>query len=214
MNDLLLVLLLFAYVAVVLLISLTLHYKKIIRGRTARNLVHFFSGFSILFLFIAENKYYLLIASAVITLMLFLARKKTPLLKYVYKAIKKKEEKNFLEGPVLYGVSITLMVYYSIIADNNIIPLISILVLTISDPLASIIGRKFGKNKLINNRTLEGSTAMAVSSLAIISLFQGFSITAIIQAVLIAFAELLSPSKWDDLTVPLFTAALLTLAGP
>jgi len=114
----------------------------------------------------------------------------------------------------LYGVSITLMVYYSIIADNNIIPLISILVLTISDPLASIIGRKFGKNKLINNRTLEGSTAMAVSSLAIISLFQGFSITAIIQAVLIAFAELLSPSKWDDLTVPLFTAALLTLAGP
>lgn len=216
MNDLMLVLLVIFYVSLVVGVSLLLYYKKLIKGATARNLIHLLSGLSIISIFYSENKIYLLITSLLITIILFFSRKNTPVLKYLYKAIAEKDEKVFLQGPFLYGVSLTLLMLFSIITNNNLIPLASALVMIISDPFASFIGRNWGKHKVFLSytgtvRTIEGSLAMLLSNILILSLLYTFNPLIIIISFFITIAELVSVSKWDDLVLPLVTLILLLL---
>ncbi|MFA5744180.1 MAG: hypothetical protein WC936_05195, partial [Candidatus Nanoarchaeia archaeon] len=188
-----------------------LYKKKKIGKRTARMIIHFFSGLSIISLFFASNKWLYFIASSIITLIVFLSRKSTPLLKHVFYSMNDEFEKNYLQGPALYGVSITYLILFSIVTNDNIVPLISALVLIVSDPLAAIIGKNYGKNVfsiLGNNRTFEGSLAMLISNLMIISSFFGFSMKALAISFIISVVELISPSKIDDFTLP-FSASLL-----
>jgi dolichol kinase len=201
------------YIAIVYTIPIFLYKKNKISKRTARTIIHFFSGLSIISLFFAQNKWLYLIASGLITLIVFISRKSTPVLKHVFQSINEEQEKNYLQGPVLYGVSITYLILFSIITGNNIIPLASSLVLIISDPLASIVGKKFGKNVFLllnTDRTVEGSLAMLVSNSLIISVFFGFGLKALALSFIITIVELISPSKIDDFTLP-FSASILLI---
>lgn len=200
------------YVVGVVVVSLILYYKKLISGATARNIIHLFSGLSIISLYFADNKYFLLILSLLFTLLLFCSRKKTPILNKLFNAIVEKEEKRlgYLEGPTVYALAISILILFSIITKNNVIPLVSTLVLVLSDPIASIIGKKYGKLK-IGKRTAEGFFAMFISTLIIILIFYNFSMNVILISLSIAIVELISPSKMDDITVPASTALLLLL---
>jgi dolichol kinase len=212
MNDLIIISIVAVYIAIVYAVPILLYRKGRIEKRTARTIIHFFSGLSIISLFFAENKWLYLIASGAITLIVFLSRKSTPVLKHVFHSINEEQEKNYLQGPVLYGLSITYLILFSIIMNNNIIPLASALVLIISDPLAAIVGKRFGKNfflLLSNHRTAEGSLAMLLSNSVIISLFFGFGIRAIAISFIITIIELISPSKIDDFMLPLSASILL-----
>ncbi|MFA5303326.1 MAG: hypothetical protein WC393_02200 [Candidatus Nanoarchaeia archaeon] len=213
MNDLIIILLVAIYIAIVYTIPIVLYKKNRINKRTARMIIHFFSGLSIISLFFATNKWLYFIASAVITLIVFLSRKSTPFLKHIFHSMNDEQEKNYLQGPVLYGVSITYLILFSIVTNNTIIPLMSTLILIISDPLAAIVGKNYGKNIfsiLGNNRTFEGSLAMLISNLIIISSFFGFSMKALAISFIISIVELISPSKIDDFTLP-FSASLLLI---
>lgn len=215
-NDSILIGIVFSYVSVIVAISLLLYYKKVIKGRIARNVIHLFSGFAIISLFYADNPYYLLIPSSIITLVLFLARKKTPVLKYLYGAIADKNEKTYLQGPVFYSISLNLLIIFSIITGNKIIPLASTLVMTISDPIAAIVGKKYGKHKIYLSytrtvRSVEGSIAMFVSNILILSVLFNFQSEIIIISFFIAVSELVSISNWDDLILPIVSTILLLL---
>jgi dolichol kinase len=212
MNDLTLLIITIIYVIIVYTIPIFLYKKKKIDKRTSRNLVHFFSGLCLISLFFTQNKWIYFIASALITLLIFLSRKSTPVLNFIYNSLNEEQEKIYLQGPVLYGVSITYLILFSIVSNNNIIPLVSALILIISDPLAAIIGKKYGKivfSILSNQRTLEGSLAMLISNIIIISLFFGFSMKSVSISFIIAIIEIISPSKIDDFTLPLSASILL-----
>jgi phytol kinase len=134
------------------------------------------------------------------------------LLKHVFHSINEEQEKTYLQGPAFYGLSITYLIFFSIITGNNVIPLASALVLIISDPLAALVGKRYGKNVFLilgNNRTVEGSLAMLLSNSIIISLFFGFGVKAIAISFIITIIELISPSKIDDFTLPLSASLLL-----
>jgi phytol kinase len=213
MDDLIIISLVTLYIVIVYTIPIFLYKKNKIEKRIARMIIHFFSGLSIISIFFANNKWFYFIASGLITLLLFFSRKSTPLLKYIFHSMNEKEEKKYLQGPVLYGVAITYLIFYSIMTNNNIIPLVSTLILIISDPLAAIIGKKYGKNifsLLETNRSFEGSMTMLFSNLVIISFFFGFSMKAIAIGFILTIVELISPSKFDDFTLP-FSASLLLI---
>ncbi len=93
---------------------------------------------------------------------------------------------------------------------------VGVAVLGFADPAAGAMGRKWGRVRLVNNRTLEGTLAFTlvayVSSVTVAMLFGGHSfaascILAVGASVVGAAAELWSRRLDDNLTVPLGAAA-------
>ncbi|MCB9617178.1 MAG: hypothetical protein H6722_32510 [Sandaracinus sp.] len=88
-------------------------------------------------------------------------------------------------------------------------------VLGLADPAASIVGRRFGRHKLIHGRTLEGTTTFAiVGALVAAAVLIGFGtpivtalVVALVSGVAGALAELLSRRIDDNFSVPVLTAA-------
>jgi len=89
---------------------------------------------------------------------------------------------------------------------------VGLAVLGLGDPVAALIGRRFGKIKLINNRTLEGSTAFVIfgtgAGMAVLANFHpevswGIAlIIAVTASVFGAVAELMTRRVDDNLAIP------------
>lgn len=99
--------------------------------------------------------------------------------------------------------------------------LIGVAVLGLADPAAAIVGRRFGRLKLVNGRTLEGSLTFAVvgaaTSLGLLLLLSGSALpdltsggavwVALAAGVTGALAELFSRRVDDNFSIPLASAA-------
>jgi dolichol kinase len=94
---------------------------------------------------------------------------------------------------------------------------VALAVLGAADPAAALVGRRFGRTKLVNGRSLEGSLAFTlVGTLAALSVLliwhtdlstRTIAAVAIGSALPAALAELLSRRIDDNLSVPLAAAA-------
>jgi len=89
-------------------------------------------------------------------------------------------------------------------------------VLGLADPAAALVGRRFGRTKLVNGRSLQGTTAFFIVafivSLAIAMGLHGFAlgiaaVAAAGAAAVSALVELFSRRVDDNLTIPLAAAA-------
>lgn len=100
---------------------------------------------------------------------------------------------------------------------NPMISVVSVAILGFADPIAGIVGRRWGKIQLIHRRTLEGSIAFlfvgVLASLAVLSLWHSSFlwweaiIIALSASSLATLAELMSRKLDDNLTIPLAAAA-------
>ena len=103
----------------------------------------------------------------------------------------------------------------------------AILMWGMGDAMAALVGIPFGKHKIrfkpINGRkSWEGSFAMMVASFVVgtglLWLYHGFAPGFVILPVLIAaligtIVEMLSPSEWDTVTVPIAILGFLMIMG-
>ncbi len=158
----------------------------------------------------------------------------------LYEAIGEEAEENvgrrkrsFLQGPFHYAIAITFLItLFAIIAPDKLyFPIAGILIMIIADTLASMVGKKIGKIEIAlpwtnSKRTLEGSLTFFISALLlclfVFSLYgvllslQPLTIELVIIYSLITAAlgtviELVSPSTWDDLSVPIGTTLIIFL---
>ena len=96
-----------------------------------------------------------------------------------------------------------------------------ILVLTLADPAAALVGGRFGRTQWpgpCSGRTVEGSAAflivafactiLAITTLAEVSLAQGIAFS-ILVGITTAVVEAVAMRGWDNITVPLATLAAL-----
>ena len=137
-------------------------------------------------------------------------------------------------GLFLYVVSICIMV--AVLFDHWVAATIAIVAMTRGDGFGSIIGRKYGKHKTINGKSLEGSLgvflATFIFSLIIVALY-GFLTSngliaagrgtifdplfatgcCLLAALLASVTEALSPGELDNLFIPVIVSAALVLAG-
>lgn len=100
---------------------------------------------------------------------------------------------------------------------------LAVLVLAFADPAAAVIGRRFGKIRLLNGRSLEGTLTFAtvglVASMVFLSALHpeiglpSRLLIALGGAVMGAVAELVSRTVDDNLSVPLAVAAGSGLVG-
>ena len=108
------------------------------------------------------------------------------------------------------------------LTGEKMLAALAVIILATADPAAAIIGRRFGRIKLINGRSLEGTLAFAVvgtlAGAAALELYYPQPIGRALAlaggaAVLAAAAELLSRRVDDNLSIPLSAAAGAWLVG-
>ena len=120
------------------------------------------------------------------------------------------KKKNNFTGASYYLLGCSIVVLFF---DNTNIIIASLLIMSISDSFAALVGVKFGKTKIYGNKSLEGSFAFYVSTIIILYFFinslTGFEYMYI--SFLITLVELFSFYKINDnLTIPVFGAIILT----
>ncbi len=119
------------------------------------------------------------------------------------------KKKNNVTGASYYLLGCLIVVYFF---DDLDIIMASLLIMSISDSFAALVGVKFGKTKIYGRKSLEGSFAFFISTIIILYIFINnlTSFEFVIISLLITFVELLSFYKINDnLTIPVFSAILL-----
>jgi dolichol kinase len=181
------------------------------------------------------------IIAGTLTLFVYFSSKdsKVKQLKELYDAISEEQEdglkRAFLQGPFFYCLSITSLVFiFGIVAPGNFyFPIAGVLIMIVADTLASVIGKRWGKVGISlpwtnSKRTLEGSTSFFLTAFIVcfISFFLfGLLIPAfqeqlsfptvilysLITSAIATIIELISPSTFDDLTVPFGSTLIIYL---
>ena len=149
------------------------------------------------------------------------ARFKNPALNNIImglmKPIMRESEKTSVSGMPFYalGVSITLTLFSEKIA------ILSILFLIFADPIASVFGILFGKDKILPNKSLQGSLA-AFTVCYVITLVYGMRFSnpninllcfSLLAGVIGSFSELCSRYIDDNLSIPVISGLGLFLVN-
>lgn len=235
-TDILLLLGAFLYVIVILLISMILKKTDIISGHIARKIVHLTAGFSIFIVPYLSIPHLSMIISLLFLVVCRISKPKTPVFEMM--AEKDERELGYLGGPFSYALSINILVFifaFDPLTQYFYFPASAIMIMMISDTLAALFGKKYGKIEINiswtkTTRTLEGSLMLLVSAFALSIV--GFSffgtwfpvqyhileineilILSAIVGVIATITELLSPSNQDDLTMPISTCFISLLVA-
>ncbi|MCX7758784.1 MAG: hypothetical protein N2169_04140 [bacterium] len=204
-------------ILIITFLSFVFHISNVINKKfnteVSRKFVHISSGlFSLTFPFIISNHFSLLILSILFSLLIFVMKYKTDNLKSVTNIDRKSI------GEVLFPISIYLLFVFS---EKYYLYFISVLVLSISDALAALIGKKYGMiNIKVENdqKTLEGTITFFLITFIIVEIPLlvmtdidkiACLLIALMIAVLITMLELISIYGMDNMLVPIGTLFIL-----
>ncbi len=176
-------------------------YRKIIHlGSLIFPLLYFFMNYNIFIILILTSTLFMLILNANYN--------------YIINMLPEKININFIirknEYKSLWSASLMMIsfVIITLVFPKNIV-LLSMIVTSVSDPVAGLFGMQYGEIKLFNNKTLEGSFSFIISTFLItLFYFQTFNILLFIICFLISFNELITPMKYDNFTIPIVSSIL------
>ncbi|AGI47758.1 Dolichol kinase [Thermoplasmatales archaeon BRNA1] len=140
-------------------------------------------------------------------------------------------DKGHRTGLFFYVVSINILVAFFF--DHWAAASIGIIAMTYGDGFGSVIGRRFGKHKTVNGKSLEGTVGMClvtfIMSMVLVGAYTLFTnnfdlvcdLTPVISiwaavaivSVVACVVEMLSPGQVDNLLIPLSVAVILVLLG-
>jgi dolichol kinase len=152
-----------------------------------------------------------------------LARRTSPrvneLLMKVFSKVAHPHETKRVNSATWYATALVLLAA----TQSTALCVAGVVVLGVGDPMAALVGRRFGRTKLMHGRSLEGTLAFALSAAAatfiVLALFHpamglGFALAAgATAAVFGAVAELVSLRVDDNFSIPLSAAAGVWLLG-
>lgn len=183
-----------------------------------RKAIHFFFGIiSIAFLYgqpfqeiLGQRSHYLLALAAIILLLLDLWRRRPgkwrDLFYHIFNRLLKPSERDGqLSGATTFLLTVSALPF---LFPKNVV-IVSILVLSISDPLASIAGTLKPLKKIRREKSLTGNAVFFLSSLSIFVFFVPGSIPyLLVAALLTTLVELLAPEVIENIAIG-FSAAFI-----
>lgn len=129
-----------------------------------------------------------------------------PLISYLIKSL---ERKDVLPGKGALYFALSSLFCLIVFPKQVVVP--AVLTLTLLDGFATIVGIRFGKQKIWKNKTSEGLFAgVAVALIAMLPLIA--PLQALVAAIVAGVVELLSPVD-DNLLIPVAVCIVLTLMG-
>ena len=186
------------------------------RQEVYRKIVHISSsGIAILLWYFGKDAMLpWVLAVAILFPILDWLRKYIPLLKKLYfilfGIITRPYEHQVLSGAswVFMGAGFTAYLF------NEKVAVIALLIMSLSDSAAALIGIQYGTTRLFN-KSLEGTLAFLISTYLIIFLLSSASLMLLLIVSITATAiELLSTPKFNDnILIPVTTAFILTIGG-
>lgn len=130
--------------------------------------------------------------------------------KYFFQYLKPLLRSHELEGAVTGATYYITGLLLCIILFEKSIAIVCIFFIILGDTAAALVGKRWGRTKLIGNKSLEGSAACFIVCL-LITLFWINPIVGITGAFFATVAELLPLRIDDNLTVPLISGAIMQL---
>ncbi len=187
------------------------------KNEILRKLIHLFDSVIPLSLFYIsrENLLFILTPITIIFITLDFARHHISYLGKIYSTFfnivtrEIEQKRNNVTGASYYLLGCLIVVYF--FQDINII-ISSLLIMSISDSFAALIGVKYGKTKIYGKKSLEGSFSFFVSTIIILYMFMNnlSPFEYIYISLLITLVELFSFHRINDnLTIPVFAALAL-----
>jgi dolichol kinase len=193
-----------------------------------RKFVHTAAGLTILTIPFLSTPIISLIISGFATIFLRVINNKSriQLIRDVYNTLAEEEELElgYLQGPFGYSLAITVMTFIYVLFPAHVgIIVTSIFIMIFADTMAGIIGRKYGKHKIvlfnkIQKRSIEGSFIMflfsfliSISIFLLMNSYKEIFLIAIVTSIVATAIEMLSPSKWDDLAIPIGTSLIMII---
>jgi phytol kinase len=214
MNDLLYVALSFVFVFIIIGLSTLLQTKRVLDDEGARKFVHIGVAHWWFFVLLFDHWLYAVIAPVAFIILNYLSYRQN-----IFKAMERGGKGNL--GTVYFPISLLLLVLFTFFIGENkayqFIGAIAMLTLGYGDGLAAVIGKRFGKTKWIQGKSLEGSLVMfaatAVVTTFVIFTYQppianpGFMI--LIVPLVATLIEMFTPKGLDNLSVPLGVTLLV-----
>ncbi|WP_437922997.1 hypothetical protein WMF37_28670 [Sorangium sp. So ce291] len=138
---------------------------------------------------------------------------------WVFKHVAHPHERYRVNSSTWYVTALLLLAVFGTRLSQSL----AVVVLAVADPAAALIGRRFGRTRLLDNRSLEGTLAFfvagALSSLVVMgalgppaSLSSRLFLAAV-AGLAGAVTELFSSRLDDNFTIPVAVAAAVTVAG-
>jgi phytol kinase len=203
--------LIFSYVLIFMILGIAtfLQSKNILKEEGARKFIHIgVSNWWILAMIFFEGEnaiWFAIIAPATFIVLNYLSYRLN-----ILKAMERNGKGSL--GTVYFPISLLILVIvtYGILGkEYAYIGGIGILIMGYGDGLAAVIGTKYGKHKLKNGKSLEGSLTMFVTSLIVSLVLLGISsvpnviIYSLAIASIATIIEYFTTRGLDNLTVPL-----------
>ena len=124
--------------------------------------------------------------------------------------------RNYEQSSLMSATLLVMAAVFCIVFFDKQVTIISLLILSVSDSIAAIFGLKYGHTRIINNKSLEGTYAFIISALFILfftHFYLNFDIalfTGILSVILVSIIEHVTPTKFDNITIPFSSCLLLT----
>ncbi len=221
------------YAYVVLIVSLAAWARKRIPDCDHRKVIHILVGNIVFLWWVFDDRWTMsLLAALPFVLVLLMAVPGSPFKRLTGSFLDEATEQGHGYGLVYYAVSWTLLAL--LLFDDRMVAGIAIAAMSFGDGLGGLLGKRYGRRRLYHNKTYVGTVGVflgtAISALAVMAFYTFLSghlpqlgvpeltpISAVAAAVaagaFVAVVELFSPGEYDNLIVPLSTAALLLLIG-
>ncbi len=224
-GEMFLVLISYGYVLALIVVSGRLEGVLGLSRSSSRKFLHAMIGNLVLVIpFFRGSPAPVLIAAPFI-LVTFIASpySPTPRLRTLLGSLADLTEEGHHMGLILYSLSFTLLVV--IFPSRPDVVAAGILPMAYGDSSAALVGRRFGKRRTLNGKTVEGSAAMFTVSLvslilglAFVSSINSFDlirslVPAVAAAIVCTLVEALSPRGLDNLAVPILGALTFYLVS-
>ena len=192
--------------------------KIALKNELLRKLIHLSSVYMPVLIFLLDKKLIIILAGIGTLLMILVdvLKHKTDFMYNLYmkllgKVLRTKEhdtsQKMFTGGTfLLIGVLLSVLLFPSNIAA------LAVGIMIICDSAAALIGKAFGKTKLLD-KTFEGTAAFVITGIIIILLYARFLApeinlsTALVALMLTAIVEVMPLPVDDNITIPVFFGA-------